>query len=916
MVEEQEQTVAAGREPDRDRVITAEVEEVFELLGTRPQGLTSEEAEERLEQHGPNAIARKPPYPVWRIVLDQITNPLIYVLLVAAVVTAVIEHYSDTAVIMAVVVLNSAIGFVQEYRARRAMEALQKMATPTARVRRDGHLQTMPSGELVPGDVVSIEAGARVPADIRLTVARELLADESLLTGEAEAVAKTTEALGDPETAMADCVNLAYSGSFIVEGRAEGVIFATGSYSELGKVAETVEEVQKAETPLQRRLHRFANRIAVAILGLAVVIAGVGLVRGIGAAEIFLIAVAMAVSAIPEGLPVVVTVVLSLGARRMAERNALVRRLSAAETMGSTQVICTDKTGTLTQNRMRVRVIELRESRLEVRPEDELSDVACGPREVPSGSEEVSAELRELLRAAVFCNNAEYRAGEDGCQFTGNPTEVALLEAAMVVSPELIHEREGSAPVSEVPFSSARKFMATVQHEGDDVHSVYAKGAPEVLLGRCERERTPEGGRPLDEGRWRKAADEMARSGQRVVALGMREWAEHSITEQDVEGLTLLGLVGILDPPRVDVAEAVRGCKEAGIRVVMVTGDHPSTGAAIAAQVGILEEGEEVLEEDDRRVISGRELAGMEDVALAGRLDEAHVFARVTPHDKLRIVQAYQEHDLVVAVTGDGVNDAPALRRAEIGIAMGEQGTEAAREASDMVLLDDSFATIYEAVKEGRYILENIRKVVLFLIGCGAAEVLAILAALAMKWDIPFTAVQILWINLVTNGLQDVALAFEPGEAFVLKRRPRGARAPIIDRLMIQHTLVIAVVFCVGTLAVFRHQLALTGDLDHARTAAVTTMVMFQIWQAFSSRSLVRSTFRVPLSANKFLLISSVIAVGAQLLFIHWAPMQTLFGTTPLIFTKWMLIIGVSLTGVVAMELSKLAARRQRLGMA
>lgn len=904
---------------ERGTVITVEPEQVLRLLDTAATGLAQAEAQARLQRYGPNAIARKPPYPTWRLLLDQVANPLIYVLLVAGVVTAVLKHYSDAIVIMAVVVLNGVIGFVQEFRATRAMEALQKMATPTARVRRNGRNQTISSTDLVPGDVVSIEAGTRVPADLRLVLAHELLADESLLTGEAEPVAKTTHALQDPETPMADCINLAYSGSLIVEGRGEGVVIATGRSSELGRIAQTVEEVQKAETPLQRRFHHFANLVAVAILGLAVITMVFGLFRGMAVLEVFLISVALAVSAIPEGLPVVVTVVLSLGARRMAQRNALVRRLAAAETMGSTQVVCTDKTGTLTQNRMRVRTVVLGQWRLDVRPESSLACLgSCedAAEAEPGVSEEISAGLREIMRVGVFCSNAEYVVDDEGEHvFSGNPTEVALLEAAVALAPQLVHEKEGSAPVSEVPFSSARKFMATVQHEGDGVHTMYAKGAPEMLLGRCTREWVPDGSRPLDEPRWREAADDLARSGQRVVALAVRPWETHAITEEDVRDLTLLGLIGILDPPRVEAREAVEGCKQAGIRVVMITGDHPSTGAAIAAEVGILQHGEKIAREQDRQVITGRELAQMDDSALAARLDEARVFARVTPHDKLRIVEALQRRDLVVAVTGDGVNDAPALRRAEIGIAMGKAGTEAAREAADMVLLDDSFASIYEAVKEGRYILENIRKVVLFLIGCGAAEVVAILAALAMAWHIPYTAVQILWVNLVTNGLQDVALAFEPGESFVLKRKPRGVRAPIIDRLVLQHTLVIAVVFSIGTLAVFRHHLALTGELDQARTAAVTTMVMFQIWQAFSSRSLVRSIFRVPLLANKLLFFSTVIAVGAQILFIHSQPMQALFRTRPLTPAVWALIVGVSLTGVVAMEISKFVARKRGLGM-
>jgi len=886
------------------------------LLESSPQGLRVEEARARLDLFGPNIVARFEPYPLWRIALDQFVSPIIYVLLAAALITLLVSDYKDTVIIMAVVVLNAAIGFFQEYRATRAIEALRRLATPIIPVRRSGVVEQVPAEELVPGDVVIVEAGMRAAADMRLVRAVEVLADESQLTGESVPVHKVAEPLADPDTLLADTVNVLFAGSMVVEGRGEAVVVATGARSELGKIAQVVAEVKPTHTPLQRRLHRFANLLAYGTVLLAAITMGIGLAVGMAPMEVFLASVALAVSVMPEGLPIVVTVVLSIGVRRMAARNVLVRKLPAAETMGSVDVICTDKTGTLTQNRMVVRTLLWGPYHAEVAADAPLS---CPQVQLTGGTTcrvdepQVLESLRKLLRIAVYCNNAEYAHTDAGeVTVSGSPTEVALLQAAAVLAPELLHQRDSSRPTSEVPFSSDRKFMATVQRRESGELALYAKGAPEVILPRCRYQWSPERdeAEPLDEERWLGVVARMAQQGERVVALARREWDRPAVQAGEVTELMLCGLIGISDPPRPEAVEAIRGCRQAGIKVIMVTGDHPVTAAAIARQVNLLDDEVPIEAAPDTCVVNGAQLLAMSDEELEARLDRVCAFARVTPHDKLRVVEALQRRSRVVAVTGDGINDAPALRRADIGVAMGMTGTEAAREAADVVLLDDSFASIYKAVELGRQMFENIRKVVFFLISSGAGEVIALLGALALGWPLPFQAAQILWINLVTNGLQDVALAFEPGEEFLVHRPPHGLRARILDRIIITYTAVVGILFGVGSLAVF-HYVLLDSDGNEAlaRTAAVTTMVMFQVLHVLSCRSLVTSVFRLPPLSNPLVVVSVFMGVGAQLLFVYWGPMQRVFGTQPLPALWWACIVALSVLGVAAVELAKAAVR-------
>lgn len=906
--------------PPRCSVVTATAEQTYELLRSDPAGLTAQEAQSRLEHFGPNLVTRYKPYPLWRLALDQFTSPIIYVLLAAALITLLIGDYKDSGIIMAVVVVNAVLGFFQEFRATRAMEALRRMATPVLQVRRDGRVRQVPSEDLVPGDLAIVEAGMRAAADARLVRSVELLADESQLTGESVPVHKIAEALPDPDVLLADTENIVFAGSMIVEGRGEAVVVATGPASELGKIAEAVADVQQVHTPLQRRLQKFANVLAYAMVLLAAVTVAIGLWRGMDLLEVFLTGVALAVSVMPEGLPVVVTVVLSLGVRRMAQRNVLVRRLPAAETMGSVDVICSDKTGTITQNHMTVRTIVWGDFNAQVGPDAPLAcprvNLADGMT-CPADDPELARSLRQVLRIAVFCNNAEYGHDQEGdVVSSGSPTELALLEAAAILAPELLHQREEHPPTSEVPFSSARKFMATVQERENGGLAMYAKGAPEVILPRCEEEWQPETDQnaPLRREHWLEVVARMAADGERVVAVARRPWHEPAVDADDVQGLTLCGLLGISDPPRPEAVEAISGCRESGIRVIMVTGDHPATAEAISRQVNLMDAEAQA---GTSCVINGAQLAAMDEAELEERIDDVCAFARVTPHDKLRVVEALQRRGHVVAVTGDGVNDAPALRRADIGVAMGQAGTEAAREAADVVLLDDSFASIYEAVKLGRYMFENIRKVVFFLLSSGAGEVIAILGSLFLGWPLPFLAAQILWINLVTNGLQDIALAFEPGEEFTVRRKPYGLRARIFDPIVTMYSAIVGLVFGLGTLAIF-HYVLMDSDNDEAlaRTAAVTTMVMFQGMHALNCRSLVTSIFRIPFWSNPFLILSVIVSIGGgQLLFVYWPPMQRLFGTVGLSGEHWLYIGALSALGVIAMELAKMVVRREQWHM-
>ncbi|MDZ7779127.1 MAG: HAD-IC family P-type ATPase [Gemmatimonadota bacterium] len=876
-------------------------------LGAGPEGLDSEEAKRRLERYGPNTIEVEEVEPWWVLALHQFKDPLIYILLAAAAVTIAIEDYVDAGVILTVVLLNAVIGFVQEYRARQAMRALAKLSAPRAEVLRDGRSRTVPAAEVVPGDVVLLSSGVRVPADLRLLRVVGLDVDESMLTGESVSVSKDPERMLEGDPVAGDQVNMAFAATMVTRGRGRGVVVATGRDTAVGRIAEAVHRVGEVRTPLQEKVHDFGGKVGLALVGLAGVAAGLGLLHGLGLAEIFMTAVAMAVSAVPEGLPVVLTVTLAVGVRRMAGRKAIVRRLPAVETLGSTTVIASDKTGTLTRNEMTVRAIWTTGGRLEVSgagyaAEGELrrGDTVV----VPDGE----SALSHTLRAGVLASEADERILGDEGEPLGDPTEVALLVAAAKGGMRTAEERAAHPDLSMLPFEPELQFMATLVRVGAD-NRIYMKGAPEAVLSRCTRVATEDGGTaPLDEDerrRIRDAGQELAGEGLRVLAMAYRDTQSDTINAAAVEDdMVFCGLQGMEDPVRPEAVDAVAVVRDAGIRVLMLTGDHVATARAIGRRLGLDDEG--------HRAVEGRELGGLSDGELDALLDEGvRVFARVAPEHKLRIVERLRARGEIVAVTGDGVNDAPALRAAHLGIAMGITGTDVAREASDMVLQDDNFATIRAAVEEGRVVFANIRKVTFFLLSTAVGEVITILVALAAGWPLPFVAAQILWINLVTNGLQDVALAVEPGEPGLLRRGPRPAGEGILPWRLLERLGGVGVVLAIGTLGAFWWAWRMTEDLDTARTVAMTQMVVFQFFHVFNCRSLERSIFRVPLLSNRFLFVSLLAALVAQLAVLYWGPLQAVFRTVPLDVEQWGVVVAVGATVVIGGELDKAWQRRR-----
>jgi Ca2+-transporting ATPase len=876
----------------------------LQRLDTGPDGLPDQEAADRLVWHGANEIRAGEEDPWWRLALSQLRDPLIYILLVAAAVSVAVQHHTDAAVILAVVALNAVIGYVQESRAREAMRALARLAAPMADVLRGGRARRVPARELVPGDVVLLTSGSRVPADLRLLKTVDLQVDESTLTGESVPVRKEPDRVLEGTPVAGDQVNMAFGGTTVTRGRARGVVVRTGASTEVGRIAEAVHQVGATRTPLQEAVHVFGSRVGAALLALAAVVAVVGLLRGMAPAEIFMTAVAMAVSAVPEGLPVVLTVTLAIGVGRMASRKAIIRKLPAVETLGSTTVVASDKTGTLTRNQMTVKEVwaggrTYRATGGGYSPEGEfLLDGAVAPVEA-------HAPLRESLRAGALANEADSAMTDEEGEPLGDPTEVALLVAAAKAGMEPATLRTEHPQIDLLPFEPERRYMASL-HREDGVERIYMKGAPEAVVARCDRMVGAEGPEPLDAEAVLAAAREMAGSGLRVLATAYRPFDAERLHPGALEGeFVFCGLQGMEDPVRPEAVESVKALRRAGIRVLMLTGDHAVTARAIGRQLG--------LGGEDVRSVEGRELAEMPDEELDRLLDEGvEIFARVAPEHKLRIVQRLRERGEVVAVTGDGVNDAPALRGAHLGVAMGIAGTDVAREASDMVLADDNFATIRAAVEEGRIVFSNIRKVTFFLLSTAVGEVIVILASLAAGWPLPFVAAQILWINLVTNGIQDVALAMEPGEPGLLDRPPRRTGEGILNRRLLERLGGVGVVLGAGTLGVFWWSLEATGDLDTARTMAMTQMVVFQFFHVFNCRSLDRSLLRIPPLSNRFLFAGIVAAALAQTAVLYWGPLQRVFRTVPLTGEEWGITIVVGSTVIIGGELDKWWNRRHR----
>ncbi len=873
-------------------------------LGTSHAGLTEAEAAARLERDGPNALEEvKPPSNV-AILVHQFQSPLIYILMIAAGVTILLGEYIDAGVIAAVLALNATIGFVQERGAERSVRALMGLVAPRAHVIRDGVEREIGSEELVVGDLVTLESGRRVPADLRLVVTTALAIDESLLTGESVAVGKRDVVL-DEAVIVADRKNMAWNGSVVTTGRARGYVVATGIRTELGRIAESIRTEHGAETPLQQRMSRFAKIIGVVVGMAALVSVIIGVAIGESLTDMFMVAVALAVAAIPEGLPVVFTITLALGVRRMARRKAIVRRLPAVETLGSTTVIGSDKTGTLTENRMTVTEIWVPDgTAVAVRHGPEAGGPA-GERGLP----EPAGALRRALAAGALANEATARpTGDGGFETRGDPTELALLVAAhrLGLDPEAL--AAGEETVVELPFEPERRYSAAWTRR-DGTTTAWVKGAPERLLELATHAEGPDGPTELDRAAVLDAAHEMAGRGLRVLAMAYRPNVEPPAGDAetpDPEGLVIAGLQGMIDPPRDGVLASIERCQRAGIRVVMITGDHAATARAIAAELGIAAA--------DAPVLTGAELAQLDEASLRGRVGAVSVYARVAPDQKLRIVKALQASGEVVAVTGDGVNDAPALKAAEIGVAMGQAGTDIAREAADIVLADDNFTSIFAAVEEGRVTFANLRKVTFFLISTGAAAILLILTSLLLGWPLPMLPAQLLWLNLVTNGLQDVALAFEPGEPGAARRPPRPRNEGVISALLWERTVIAGIVMGVGTLLMFRWELDVTGSLEAARTVALTTMVLFQAFQAFNARSETRSVFRMSPRTNPFLLASVVGALAIHAAALYLPPTQFILRVEPIDLEAWARIILVASTLVVAMEIHKAVRRRWPYG--
>ncbi|MHB8121409.1 MAG: cation-translocating P-type ATPase [Desulfuromonadaceae bacterium] len=869
---------------------------VLEQLESSEEGLSKQEASRRLEKYGPNKLAEGEEISRLKILLHQFTSPLIYILLIAAAVTLLLGEYIDSGVILTVVLLNAIIGYLQEFKAEENVRALKQLLVAKARVIRDGREKEISGIDLVPGDIVLLASGTRVPADLRLLHTNELRIDEAMLTGESLPAEKRNAAIDEEGLTPADQTNMAFMGTAVVNGRARGVVTGTAGDTILGSIADEVKGIGLVKAPIQEKIEQFARTIGMVVMGASALLFGIGILLGETAKDMFMVAVAAAVATIPEGLPIVVTIAMAAGVARMAKHNAIIRKLPAVETLGSTTTICSDKTGTLTRNEMTVTRLFDGEQVYEVggtgyEPKGEITDSG---QVVPSGNQ----PLGLLLRIGLLCNESDIYEEEGRWKVDGDPTEGALIVSALKGGLASEQEKQQHRQLAMIPFESERGWMATL-HESDGRKLILVKGAPERVLEMCMDSRQQIEGAL-------QTATSFAAEGMRVLAFAWKEAPAglDELTHQDAEqGLQFAGLQGMIDPPRSEVIDAIKDCKKAGIRVVMITGDHAVTAQAIGRELGIVGH--------DGGVLTGRELEVMDDEQLFEQVRKVSVYARVAPEHKLRITRQLIRHGEIVAMTGDGVNDAPALKAAHIGIAMGITGTDVAKEASDMVLTDDNFASIFNAVREGRIVFDNLRKVTFFLIPTGVASIISIMVAMILGVPIPYMPAQLLWINLVTNGLQDVSLAFEPGEKGIINRPPRDPAEGIMSRVLIQRTVLVGLVIAAGVVWNYTAALDDGASLENARTVAVTTMVFFQFFQAWNSRSEYQSIFRMNPLGNPFLFYSMIAAFIAQLAFIYAPPLQWVFRTVPLTATEWLRIIIASSLVVLVVEVDKWLRRCQ-----
>jgi P-type Ca2+ transporter type 2C len=877
---------------------TLSVEESLESLESGPRGLTSDEAAKRLEKFGPNELQAQAHISAWAILLEQFKNVLIIILLLATALSAFLGHGVEAIAITVIVLFAVILGFIQEYRAERAIEALREMAAPNATVIRDGIEQRVPAREVVPGDVILLATGDKIPADARLTEAVNLQTVEAPLTGESAPVEKHSTALPEEQLSAGDQRNMAFAGTAVTYGRGRALIVATGMATEFGKIARMLQDVDTVKTPLQGNLDRLGKSLARAAFAVVFVIVILGLFRGQPFVEMLIFGVALAVAVVPEALPAVVTISLALGVKRMVRRNALIRRLPAVETLGSTSVICSDKTGTLTKDEMTVRKLYVAGHTIEV------SGTGYEPRgsfSMNGSGAAAPASLSMLLRAAALASDArvEQRNGAGTWEVKGDPTEGALVVAAAKAGLNKVELDKQFSRVSEIPFTAETKRMTTL-HDTPGGVVAYSKGAPEVIVQSCTLQLTDAGVEPLDEARRAEVLDrarQMAGEALRVLAIAYKPRADVENAEHE---MTLLGLAGMIDPPRPEAKAAVQRCEEAGIKVIMITGDHPLTAKAVAEELGLSKHG---------GVVNGAELEAMDDAQLEREVESIEVCARVSPAHKLRVVSALQNRGQVVAMTGDGVNDAPALKKADIGIAMGITGTDVSKEAAAMTLTDDNFASIVAAVEEGRGIFSNIKKYLMYLLSSNIGEIGLMAGATLFGLPLPLTAVQILYVNLATDGLPALALAVDPPEDGLMHRPPRNSRSGIFTRPVVLLMLVGGVWSAIVNLGLFVWALKSGRSVQEAMTMTFVSLVLIQFFKAYNFRSDRLSVFHQPF-ANKWLNLAIVWEL-VMLGFILYVPLlERTFGTFPLTAIDWVIIVVAALTVSPVLELTKWVERR------
>jgi len=878
----------------------ASPEAVLARLGSASEGLSASEAANRLAVHGPNQLPQTAARSALRRFLSQFHHVLIYALLGAAGITAALGHWVDTSVIVAVVIANGVIGFIQEGQAEQAMNAIRQMLAPKCSVLRDGARLSIDSALVAPGDIVLLEAGEKVPADLRLIEAAGLRIEEAILTGESVPVDKAVEPVV-PEAPIGDRSSMAYSGTLVAAGAGRGVAVVTGASTEIGRISGMLSTVESLTTPLVRQMDAFARWLTILILLIAVVLLLYGYFVGhLPFSELFMTVVGLSVAAIPEGLPAVLTITLAVGVRAMARRNAIVRRLPAIETLGAVSVICTDKTGTLTLNEMMVVTLASASHTFSVE----------GSGYAPEGGIRLAAAnadpadhalLAEFARAAAVCNDAALRNHDGVWRVEGDPMEGALTALAGKIT------GEGPAPFAKwrrrgaIPFDARHRFMAVLNEDGDGRVWIHVKGAPERILAMCSAQLSAAGdAERLDTAFWHNRIHEIAAQGQRVLALAERvvPLDHDSLTSADLEGqLVLIGLVGLIDPPRSEAIAAVAECHGAGIRVKMITGDHAGTAAAIARQIGL---------RNPDKVLTGADLEKLSDSELAAVVVDTDVFARTSPEHKLRLVTALQAHGLTVAMTGDGVNDAPALKRADAGIAMGQKGSEAAKEASELVLADDNFASIAAAVREGRTVYDNIKKVISWTLPTNAGEAMTIIAALLLQMPLPITAIQILWVNLITGVTLGLALAFEPTEPNTMKRPPRPRAAPLLGGELIWHIALVSLLFLAAVFGMYAYAIDKGYPPELARTIALNTLVVLEIFHLFFIRNLYGSSLTWNAAQGTRVVWACVVAITlAQFLVTYLPPLQQVFGTVAVPLLDGLLIVAVGAVFFAVIEAEK-----------